>query len=78
MMYNGQDVMRVNSYFNLTIGVGLLIGFAFGTIFYIVGGYVLPFVIFSLLFLLFLPIVAKYFPHKMNDETSKLKHYEYL
>ena len=74
MMYSGQDVMQVNSYFNLTIGIGLLIGFAIGTLLYMIGGYVLPFVVFSFLFISFLPIIAKYFPNKMHDDTSK-NHY---
>ena len=73
MMYEGHDIMHINSYFKLTIGIGLLIGYIVGTLLYMLGGYPLPFILFSIMFICFIPIVAEHFPKSMKDETSKIK-----
>ena len=72
MMYEGNDIIHINSYFKLTIGIGLLIGYILGTLLYMLGGYALPFIIFSMIFICFIPIVTEHFPQNIYDETSKL------
>lgn len=49
--YDGKDFMKVNSIFKGTIGGGLLLGLLIGTILYIVGGYFLPFLVYSIIML---------------------------
>jgi len=46
-MYQGHDIMQINSYFKSTLGIGLVTGLMIGTLLYMVGGYSLPFITFG-------------------------------
>ena len=72
--YEGKDFMMINSLFKGTIGGGLLIGLCIGTVLYIIGGYFLPFVVYSAVMLLCVPFVAKYIPMRpLEDKEFILK-----
>lgn len=72
--YEGKDFMMVNSLFKGTIGGGLLLGLCIGTVLYIIGGYFLPFVVYSAVMLLCVPFVAKYIPMRpLEDKEFILK-----
>lgn len=62
LQYEGKDFMMINSLFKGTIGGGLLLGLCIGTVLYIIGGYFLPFVVYSSVMLLCVPFVARYIP----------------
>lgn len=68
MQYEGHDMLQINSYFKSTLSVGLVIGLILGTMLFMIGGYTLPFIVFGLFFLLYIPLVMEYFPNKIADE----------
>eukprot|EP00345_Euplotes_harpa_P000049 CAMPEP_0168317924 /NCGR_PEP_ID=MMETSP0213-20121227/171_1 /TAXON_ID=151035 /ORGANISM="Euplotes harpa, Strain FSP1.4" /LENGTH=245 /DNA_ID=CAMNT_0008318889 /DNA_START=14 /DNA_END=751 /DNA_ORIENTATION=+ len=72
MKFDGNEFMKINSIFKGTIGIGLLLGLLIGTILYIIGGYFLPFVVFSTFMLAVTPFVAKIIPSKASHEESKI------
>lgn len=68
-MYEGQDIMKINSYFKSTLGIGLVIGLLLGTLLYMIGGYVTPFIVFGSFFLVYIPLIKDYFPDEIDDIT---------
>jgi len=62
----------------LNIGVGLLLGLLIGTVLYIIGGYFLPFLVYSIFMLVLVPFGAKLIPDKpaavkaTNNNTNKI------
>eukprot|EP00344_Euplotes_crassus_P005699 CAMPEP_0196995348 /NCGR_PEP_ID=MMETSP1380-20130617/1481_1 /TAXON_ID=5936 /ORGANISM="Euplotes crassus, Strain CT5" /LENGTH=246 /DNA_ID=CAMNT_0042411001 /DNA_START=9 /DNA_END=746 /DNA_ORIENTATION=+ len=71
--YEGGDFMKINSVFKGTIGGGLLIGLLVGTVLYIIGGYFLPFLVYSVIMLLCIPFVARIIPAKPMEQESNTK-----
>jgi MFS family permease len=71
MEYEGADIMKINSYFKSTLGVGLVIGLLFGTLLFMFGGYITPFVVFGIFFLIYIPLVKDYFPDSIGDESKE-------
>lgn len=72
--YDAGEFMKVNSIFKGTIGVGLLLGLLFGTLLYVMGGYFLPFLVYSTIMLLAVPFTAQLIPSKplKNKEETGL------
>jgi MFS family permease len=62
--YEGKDFMKANSIFKGTIGGGLLLGLLIGTVLYIIGGYFLPFLVYSIVMLCVVPFGARLIPSK--------------
>mmetsp|Transcript_1262 Transcript_1262/g.1409 ORF Transcript_1262/g.1409 Transcript_1262/m.1409 type:complete len:393 (-) Transcript_1262:53-1231(-) len=74
--FEGGDFMKINSIFKGTIGGGLLLGLLVGTVLYIIGGYFLPFLVYSILMLACSLYVLQFIPNKVLDEADSLPHSE--
>ena len=57
----------------MNVGGGLLLGLLIGTVLYIIGGYFLPFLLYSIIMLLCIPFVAKFIPSKPMEEMEIMK-----
>lgn len=68
MQYQGHDIMKINSLFKSTLGLGMIIGLALGTVLIMFGSYVTPFVVFGIVFLLYMPCVVELFPSEITAE----------
>lgn len=54
------------------LGGGLLLGLLIGTILYIIGGYFLPFVVYSSVMLMSIPFVARIIPSKPIEDEEEI------
>lgn len=54
----------------IKIGGGLLLGLLIGTVFYIIGGYSLPFFAYAIFMLALVPFSARLIPSKPKEETN--------
>lgn len=75
--YDGQDFSHVNTVYKGTIGIGLLIGLALGTLLYMLGGYFLPFIVYSVFMVCITPFVVKLIPSKTVKAKNPESNNEY-
>ena len=74
VQYQGHDIMSINSYFKSTLGIGIVFGLLIGTLLYMIGGYFLPFIVFGIFFLCFIPCVIGHFPAKLEGGEGLQEH----
>lgn len=63
-------MFKIRIKLTLRLGGGLLIGLLLGTVLYIIGGYFLPFLVYSVIMLLCIPFVARVIPAKPMEDTE--------
>lgn len=68
---NKITISDTNSLIVRCIGIGLLLGLLIGTVLYIIGGYFLPFLVYSAVMLLVVPLSATLVPSKPLEEAPK-------
>lgn len=67
LLYKGEELNKVNSFFKTTLGMGNILGLFFGTFLYIYGGYTLPFLVYGIAHLGISPMIFVLIPAEMDD-----------
>lgn len=70
LMYKGEQLHTVNSFFKATIGIGNIVGLFFGTFLYMYGGYPLPFIVYGVTFIAITPLNFLMIPANIDEHIQ--------
>jgi predicted MFS family arabinose efflux permease len=73
MLYKGEQLNTVNSFFKSTMGIGNILGLFIGTILYIYGGYCLPFIVYGIVFIAMTPLVFILIPADLSQHKKRVE-----